>query len=251
MQIKRGPQNNQKVRPLLLDLGYYWTINRPAPIADFCRNDCILSRAAWNLLVILSKWAGFAGNRRQQGLTLEFGAYSPSDSKHTFRDVHLEYIYPYPKRMDLEAHREACKLQADKLRLGTLNDPYHSWVDGHRNGDVSLESKQRIMGTLTINPNLPEFSAFCQKFPKVEIVTGLLIRRQFYRKIAVRSLAKLLREAFVCLRWFRHEEWHHVNPQQQLCFEKGTLKSHSNTDLVREIRVDSTLTNLILQITGS
>ena len=203
------------------------------------------------MLVILSKWTGFARNRgrgrHQQGLTLELGAYSPSDSKHTFRDFHLEHDYPYQEKKDLEKNWGAYKLRADRLGLDSLNEPYHGWTDGHR-GDVSLESKQRIMGTLTINLNLPEFSAFFQTFPKVEIVTGLLIRRQFYRKIAVNSLGKLLRETFTCLGWFRHEGWHDVNPQQQSCFEKGMLKSHSLPDVVvrRQIYVNSTLTNLLL-----
>ena len=202
------------------------------------------------MLVILSKWTGFAGSRRQQGLTLELGVYSPSDSKHAFRDFHFEHNYPYQEEKDLETHFEAYKLRADKLGLDSLNDPYHWWVNGHRD-DVSLESKQRIMGTLTINPNLPEFSAFYQSFPRVEIVTGLLIRRQFYRKIAARSLTKLLRETFTCLRWFRHEAWHDVNPQQQSRFEKGTSKSHSLPDVVvrRQMHVGSTLTNLLLQTT--
>jgi hypothetical protein len=181
---------------------------------------------------------------------LELGAYSPSDSKHTFRDFRLEHNYPYQEEKDLETHWEAYRLRADRLGLDSLNDPYHCWVDGHRD-DVSFESKQRIMGTLTIDPDFHEFYPFFQTFPKVEIVTGLLLRRQFYRKIAASSLGKLLRETFTCLRWFRHEAWHDVSPQQQSRFEKGTLKSHSLPDVAvkRQIHVRSTLTNLLLQTT--
>ena len=202
------------------------------------------------MLVILSKWTGVAGSRRQQGLTLELGAYSPSDSKHAFRDFHLEQDYPYQERKDLETNFEAYKLRADELGLDSLNDPYHGWIDGHQD-NLSLEAKQRIMGTLTIKSNLPEFSAFSQAFPKVEIVTGLLIRRQFYRKIAAKSLPKLLRETFTCLRWFRHEAWHDVNPQQQSRLEKGTSKWHSLPVVVirRQMHVGSTLANLPLQNT--
>jgi len=202
------------------------------------------------LLVILSKWTGVAGSRRQQGLTLELGAYSPSDSKHAFRDFHLEQDYPYQERKDLETNFEAYKLRADELGLDSLNDPYHGWIDGHQD-NLSLEAKQRIMGTLTIKSNLPEFSAFSQAFPKVEIVTGLLIRRQFYRKIAAKSLGKLLREALTCLQWFRHEAWHDVNPQQQSRLEKGTSKWHSLPVVVirRQMHVGSTLANLPLQNT--
>ena len=180
-----------------------------------------MSTAVWILLITLSKWTGFAGSHRQQGLTLELGAYSPSDSKHAFRDFHLEHNYAYQEKKDLETNCEAYKLRADKLGLDSLNDPFHWWVNGHRD-DISLESKQRIMGTLTIKPNLPKFYALSQVFPKVDIVTSLLIRRQFYRKIAANSLGKLLRETFTCLRWFRHEVWQDVNPQEQSRFEKGT-----------------------------
>jgi hypothetical protein len=148
----------------------------------------------------------------------------------------------------LEANFEAYKLRADELGLESLNDPYHGWIDGHQD-NLSLEAKQRIMGTLTIKSNLPEFSAFSQAFPKAEIVTGLLIRRQFYRKIAAKSLGKLLREAFTCLQWFRHEAWHDVNPQQQSRLEKGTSKWHSLPVVVirRQMHVGSTLANLPLQ----
>jgi hypothetical protein len=181
-----------------------------------------MSRALWNILIILSKWTKSvqSRSRRQQGLTLELGAYSPSDSKHTFRDFHLEQGYPYQEGKDLEPHWEAYQLRAS--RLDTIIDPYHGWVNGHQN-HISLGSKQRIMGTLTVK-HLPEFSTSSQTFPRVEIITGLLIRRQFYRKVAISSLSKLLYEAFTCLQWFRHEGWHNVNPQEQARFERGMLK---------------------------
>lgn len=180
---------------------------------------------------------------------MELGAYSPSDSKHVFRDFHFEHNYPYQDEKDLGTHGDTSKLQADKLELDSLNDPYHGWVNGRRD-EASLEAKQRIMGTLTINPNIPEFCELFQTFPKVEIVTGLLIRRQFYRKIAANSLGKLLRDTFTCLRWFRHEVWHDVYRPQQLLFQKGTSKSNFLPGVVvRQMHVSSTLTNIIFQTT--
>jgi hypothetical protein len=180
-----------------------------------------MSRALWNVLIILSKWTRSAQSR----LTLELGAYSVSDSRHTFRDFHLERGYPYQEAKDLELHWEAYQLRPDQLKLDSkfINDLYHGWVDGHQN-NVSIGSQERIMGTLTTNFDLPEFFTFSQTFPKVEIITGLLIRRQFYRKIALNSLSKLLREAFTCLQWFRHEGWYNINLRQQISFEKGMPK---------------------------
>ena len=196
-----------------------------------------MSKALWNVLIILSKWTRYVWSsgpsRSQQGLTLELGVYSPSDSKHSFRDFHLEQGYPYQEENDFEPQWEAYRLRADRLRLDRINEPYHGWTDGCQN-HVSLGSKRRIMGALTINPNLPEFHAFSQTFPKVEIITGLLIRRQFYRKIAISSLSKLLCEAFPCLQWFRHEGWRNVNQRQQERFERGMLKVKFLTRCYRE-----------------
>jgi hypothetical protein len=173
---------------------------------------------------------------------LELGAYSPSDSQHTFRDFHLEPDYPYQEKNDLETHFDTYKLQAKRLGLANLNDPYHGWVNGQRTA-VSLEAKQRIIGTFNLSFN---YSKYLETFPKVEIVTGLLIRRQFYRKTAAKSLKKLLRETFTCLRWFRHEVWHGVDPDRQSRFEYGTLNSSflANIVLREQLHATSSLTNL-------
>lgn len=106
------------------------------------------------------------------------------------------------------------------------------------------------MGTLTVNDNLPQFSIYPYTFPNVEIVTGLPIRRQFYRKITAKSLDKLLREIFTCLRWFNHEVWYNVDLPQQFHFEKGMLGSHSLLDIVvRQKSLTAPQTNSLLQTT--
>lgn len=165
---------------------------------------------------VLSKWTGFVGTRRENGLKLELGAYSPGDCKHTFRDFHLEENYTYQESgIDIGPQLGEYKLRIDRLGLDNLNDPYHGWVNGHQGG-LRLGSKQRIMGTLTVDDNLSNHSIYPHTFPKV----GLLIRRQFYWKIAAKSLDKLLRDSFTCLEWLHYEAWHDVDPQQQLCIEK-------------------------------
>lgn len=154
-----------------------------------------MSRALWNILIILSKWTRsvWSDSRRQQGLTLELSAYAPSDSKHTSKGFHLEQSYLYQEEEDLDPYWEAYRLKLDSINnlcRGSVNSCWNC---------ISLESERRIMGTLTINLDLPELSVFSQTFPKVEIFTGLLIGRQFYRKIAISSLSKLPRAAFTCL----------------------------------------------------
>lgn len=166
--------------------------------------------------------------RRKEGISLELGAYSPGDSKHTFRDFHLEQDYPYQKReepLDHPKRRKAYQLRLCEVAPGKLNDPYHGWVNGQREKDTSLESKKRIIGTpLTVSTDLPEFSAFNGTLPKVEVVKDLLIPRRFYRKIEAKSLAKILQESLNCVYSFRHEMWRDVNPQQQTCFEERKFK---------------------------
>ncbi|OBT39478.1 hypothetical protein VE00_10120 [Pseudogymnoascus sp. WSF 3629] len=209
-------------------------------------NNAVFFRALWNLLFILSKWIGFVGSRRQYGLTLELGAYSPSDCKHTFIDFHLEEIYPFQPVNNTERLIDAYKRRFDRLGLDTLNDPYHGWVNGQREG-LSLGSKQRIMGTLTMDDGLPELSIYPYTFPRVEIITDLRIRRQFYRKIAAKSLDNLLRETFTCLKWFCHEAWHDVDPQQQLCFEKDytRLLLHGIPSTLRELSIFENFNKLL------
>ncbi|KFZ04051.1 hypothetical protein V502_10450 [Pseudogymnoascus sp. VKM F-4520 (FW-2644)] len=155
------------------------------------RNNEVFSRALWDLLFILSKWIGFVRSRRQYGVILELGAYSPGDCKHTFRDFHLQENYPYQESYDTEPTADAYKLRIKRLGLDTLNDPYHGWVNGRQEG-LSLGSKQRIMGTSNIDDDLLKPSICPYTFPKVEIITCLLTRRHFYRKIGAKSLEKLL-----------------------------------------------------------
>lgn len=147
---------------------------------------------------------------------MELGVYSPSDCKHTFRDFHLEKNYPYQEFSDIERRVDAYKLRIDRLGLDTLNDLYHGWVNG-----LSLGSKQRVMGTSTIKDDPPGLSIYPYTFPKVEIVTGLVTRLQFYQKIVAKSLGKLLRETFTCLQPFCHEAWHDVESTTATLLWKG------------------------------
>lgn len=197
------------------------------PVADFSRNNDVLSRSLWNLMSILSTWTisvrGSRQNRCQQGLTLELGVFSPSDSKHAFRDFRLEQDYPYQEEKDLEPKWEAYHERADELRLDNLYEPSRTWNDNFHSY-VSFAVAQRVMSTVKIDLDTPNLSAIPKTFPRVEIITGLLIRRQFYRKIAASSLSKLICESLPCIGWFRHEGWHNVDPVEQKRFERGKLK---------------------------
>lgn len=206
------------------------------------KNNEIFSKAIWDLLTILSKWAGLAksntvNGRSQEGITFELGVHSPSDCKHIFKEFHFG---PYQQREELGNNL--------LLALDNLNDPDHGWAEGRRVDPIGLASRKRIMGILTLSPGRPRFSGATKEvnhnqlengdlpstteknkvLPKVGIITNFLIRRQFYRRIAPQSLGRLIR-SFTCLTGFHQEGWLDMVSQQQLEFERGKLRplSHS------------------------
>lgn len=162
-----------------------------------------------------------------KGLELELGAYSPSDCRHTFRDFHLEPNYPYQETQEVQTHLDEAYHQRIE-QLGSFNDQFHGWVEGRRDSEsvICLEAKQRLMGTLEIKWGRTKFGKFASfiPLPEVEVITCLLIRRQFYRKISGYSIGKLLGQSFTNLMEFRREGWFDVDAQQQLEFDEGTLK---------------------------
>ncbi|KAK0127879.1 hypothetical protein ONS96_007379 [Cadophora gregata f. sp. sojae] len=209
------------------------------------RNSYLFTRSVWELLKVLSQWtvlqpsSGRYG-RSMRGLELELGAYSPSDCRHTFRDVHLEPIYPYKEIREVQNYLDDAYHQKLK-QLGSLNDQFHGWVEGKRESErtICLEAKQRLMGTLEIKWGLTKFLSV-KRLPEVEVVTHLLIRRQFYRKICGYSIGKLLSQSFTNLIEFRREGWFYVDAQQQLDFTEGFDFHLHQSDL------PSTLRNLYL-----
>ncbi|POR32569.1 Uncharacterized protein TPAR_07226 [Tolypocladium paradoxum] len=184
------------------------------------KNRRIFTIALWNLLVIISKWEipSTSRGRGRRGLNLQLGVYSPSDSKHVFKDFRLEDDYPYLTTADLEDDFAAYTLR--RTRGPEPDDPFHGWVNG-RQAAPSLASKRRLLGTRPLTLDFSDFVGGHRPFPKAKIVTGLLIRRHYYRNIDPSVFAKLFTESFPCLEKIRHEWWHEVDPELRVQFELG------------------------------
>jgi len=152
-----------------------------------------------------------------KGLELELGIYSPSDCRHSFRDFHLEPNYPFQEIREIQNDASKAYSQRNE-HLKSFNDELHGWVDGRRESEsvICLREKQRLMGTLGF------ITEELYTLPQVKVVTCLLIRRQFYRKISGRSLGILL-DSLTNLIEFRREGWLDVDAQEQLGFDRGTL----------------------------
>ncbi|TVY33901.1 hypothetical protein LSUB1_G007075 [Lachnellula subtilissima] len=189
-------------------------------------NNYLFSSSLGELLDVLSQWTilepspGRYG-RSMKGLELELGAYSPSDCRHTFRDFHLEPNYPYQENREVQTYLDEAYHQRIE-QMGSFNDQFHGWVEGRRDSEsvICLEAKQRLMGTLELKWGSGKSEPFIT-LPEVEVVTYLLIRRQFYRKISGYSIGMLLSESFTNLIEFRREGWFDVDAQQQLEFDEG------------------------------
>ncbi|KND87360.1 hypothetical protein TOPH_07982 [Tolypocladium ophioglossoides CBS 100239] len=129
----------------------------------------------------------------------------------------LENDYPYLTSADLDRDFAAYKLP--QTRGTESDDPFHGWSNGHQ-AAPSLASKNGLLGT----PLELDFSNFVEghrRFPKAKIVTGLLIRRQYYRNIDPSVFSKLFTESFPRLERLRHERWHDIDPELLIQLEQG------------------------------
>ena len=172
----------------------------------------------------MSSWRREPDHRKHRGLVLELGAYSPSDTKHDFRDFRLEKDYPYLTLKDFEEKGFSAYFAQEK-RKSEENDAFHQWKDHYRVGHPTFESKKRLMGTrpLELSPEAGgrQWNRKWQRFPLVDAVTGLRLRRQFYRNISADVLSKLFDESLTQLVWIRHERWRDVDDHQQSLFDSG------------------------------
>ncbi|KAM5368710.1 hypothetical protein ACJZ2D_009376 [Fusarium nematophilum] len=160
--------------------------DRPWAVAQ---NFQVFTCSMRQLLNALSSWRGIRG-----GLTLEISARSPSDVRNGYREFEMDDDYPF--RFE-DGRNTRPNLVLDILRRLPI------WFHVH---EALNEEMQRQYGApLEFRPRSPRNPI--PALSKAPIVKGLLMRRQFFRGIALPSLAKLLRESLVALEWFRLERW--------------------------------------------
>lgn len=208
-------------------------------------NNRILSKAVWSLLSSLSEWNSLAQIgyfRRQQGLTLELGVYSPSDCKHRFKHLEFEHKFGYHEKITLEKRpglgngycpdheidsTSRTVSEPEKRVSGVLELEFRSseWLTEKLPEMDSLQRQQHLVNrdwqargptertsseveadsqgkSASGGHGIPLAEA---SLPKVKIVEKFLLRRQFYRQISPKSLAKLFC-AFDRLICFHHEK---------------------------------------------
>ncbi|RSL51787.1 hypothetical protein CEP54_011246 [Fusarium duplospermum] len=174
--------------------------DKPESATNIKGNNRIFTSAMTVLLNSLSSWEGTRG-----GLTLEINAHSPSDQIFHRSEGEVHDDYPIRFEEDLEDWPSFLEYLRDKraARVTSVAVPRK----------VRRAAARRLRGTpLELLPQRQKRgtstgTGSTNGLPRVPIVKGLVIRRSFFRGIAPKSIATLLRESFVALESFYLQRW--------------------------------------------
>lgn len=131
------------------------------PESHTMQSASIIRKAILGLFSVLSTWEPTG-----RGLTLELNAYSPSDSKHWFKNCLFK-----PDDGDSIRCRQNTK---------TWHDPKHGWVSGKQVEAPGAEAILRLFSSIHLSRP--------QDLPEVRAVTGFVLRRQLRRLISPQTL---------------------------------------------------------------
>lgn len=178
----------------------------------------IFSTCIQTLLGTLKRWD--PARHGAQGVELMLSASSPSDTKHRFTRCEMKDDYPFHYAEDLDFAGSI----VDYHRTN-MSDPVSGLL--HLSGlpPLSGDHINRVQGTpLYLQPQNGEKGRFtnqAKSLAAVPMVKGLVIRRQFFREIHIRTLSWLIGRSFVALEWFRFERTISLEPHSQLYFDRG------------------------------
>ncbi|KAK7751103.1 hypothetical protein SLS62_006932 [Diatrype stigma] len=143
------------------------------------KNDSLASDALYALFDALSSWK--PSETGGGGLTLELSAHSPSDAEHYFKNFRFGAV-PYFGEDDSDPGSRL--LARDRL---DGSDTSHAWRDSYALGAYRLGDDFSRAGRL-----FGRGLCVAGELPRVEAVTGFLIRRQCYRRFQPLALQKVL-----------------------------------------------------------
>lgn len=129
-------------------------------------DNAIVADAIKKLFSILSVWRDSPSR-----LCLELSIYSPSDSQHGFGgDFHLG--------------PEPFEAEPDKQKKLRIHDPRHTWRHGRRSRPPLIANISKLL--------VPSHPKFPNGLPIVQVVDGLLIRRQTRHTLHSNALGQIL-----------------------------------------------------------
>ncbi|KAK1238014.1 hypothetical protein MKX08_002593 [Trichoderma sp. CBMAI-0020] len=195
-------------------------------------NNLIFSTCIQTLLRTLQLWN--PARHGVQGVELMLSASSPSDTEHRFRRCEMKDNYPFHYAEDLDLaggivnfHRAN---QADPITGFLHLDSLPPW-----SGDHIIRLQGTPLCLQTQNGDGNRFTSEAKNLPVVPMVKGLVLRRQFFRDIHIRTLSWLIGRSFVALEWFRFERTISLEPHTQLYFDR-CVRQHLLPSLPKTLR---------------
>jgi hypothetical protein len=169
------------------------------------RQSSIIRAITLKLFAVLSTWQ--PTNR----LILELNAYSPSDSKHWFKNYHF----------GLEHEGGGYLVQQQEVTT-KCHEPNHGWVHGQQ---VEAPRASAILRLFS-----PLCWSFPRNLPEAHAVTGLVIRRQLRRQIFPAAL-RLLWDRLPRLESIVYEPWRVWRRSLKIMYDKGMLLHRTLVEL--------------------
>ncbi|KAH6686955.1 hypothetical protein F5X68DRAFT_240421 [Plectosphaerella plurivora] len=178
-------------------------------LKETCQNSQTFMLALLKLTKIMSNWPA----QRRRGITLDLGAYSPSDNQHGLTDFRLSKDYPtrYAASADMyERHR---KEVLAKSKQDGVAERCPGWTRIYCGRNLEKNARERLLSSLVLvqmPADHPDNGIGLDRsilFASAPVFDELWISRRCYRHISPGVLQQLIRQGLPGLRHFRHEMW--------------------------------------------
>ncbi|EFQ34223.1 F-box domain-containing protein [Colletotrichum graminicola] len=185
--------------------------------ATACSNDEVFIDVLRRFMNIMSAWPKREHN---SGITLDLGAYSPSDGRHGFRDYRFsdqyQYGAPYTSH---EQHADVLWRAQEAVENQKSTCPGWTRNNNVKCSSPSLPSQKRLLATLGDFRRQHFSKVFTEGhrdtpphpilkgIPSAPAITSLVLPRHYYRPISLLVIGCLIRQGFPSLQSFRRETW--------------------------------------------
>lgn len=147
---------------------------------------------------------------------------------HHHKDFRLETGYPYVYTKDLsikDTKKYGPYITNARERRDRLLDAQHGWFYNRRLTFIAPGVRPRAFGTRPLRFDFRGYGLekgwIACDLPKVPLVTGLLIRRQYYRGYSTEALQRILNRSLTNLDFWRWEKWLETCTCCRMAFQQG------------------------------
>ncbi|TPX08927.1 uncharacterized protein E0L32_009631 [Thyridium curvatum] len=160
-------------------------------------NNIVFTKAVWGLFNILSTWErDLSSVHPYKGLRLELGVYSPSDATHFCKELQCRV-------------NDTSWSNIIGIQNRGFHDKAHGWRE-ERQLRPTGDALRRVFGPscgLAFDLRISTARQLEKVLPKVNIITVLVIRRQFYRHYSISKALQPIIQSLPQLFDIRYEHW--------------------------------------------